>query len=256
MKKPYIEFYPRDWQANLELKTCGALARGVWIECMCVMAQVERYGYLEMNGRPLDQDMDALAKILGYTTVEVKHGIEELGRNHVFARTPEGVIFSRRMVRDHKKHEDFKIYGRKGGNPNLNTPPQTPPLKDTDTNTTPNPNPNPNPIAKDKGGVNPTLNPTLNPPQEPTHKKPENIIPPDHDSVIALAQELGNKEEGENFWLHFEANGWRVGGRSPMKNWHAALKKWMRNNSPGGVFAPSLFRKPPGRAEPDYSEGF
>lgn len=37
------------------------------------------------------------------------------------------------------------------------------------------------------------------------------------------------KLEAEKFFNHFESNGWKVGGRSPMKNWQAAAKKWMLN---------------------------
>lgn len=39
------------------------------------------------------------------------------------------------------------------------------------------------------------------------------------------------KLEAEKFFNHFESNGWKVGGRSSMKNWRAAAKKWMLNAS-------------------------
>jgi hypothetical protein len=29
-----------------------------------------------------------------------------------------------------------------------------------------------------------------------------------------------------SFHDHFESNGWRVGGRTPMKNWQAGLRQW------------------------------
>jgi hypothetical protein len=35
--------------------------------------------------------------------------------------------------------------------------------------------------------------------------------------------------EPEDFIDHFESNGWKVGGKSPMKNWQACLRKWIRN---------------------------
>ena len=28
---------------------------------------------------------------------------------------------------------------------------------------------------------------------------------------------------GNRFWNHYRANGWRVSGKSPMKDWHAAI---------------------------------
>lgn len=37
------------------------------------------------------------------------------------------------------------------------------------------------------------------------------------------------EKEGRKFYYHFEANGWKVGGKSPMKNWKAAAHNWMLN---------------------------
>lgn len=36
--------------------------------------------------------------------------------------------------------------------------------------------------------------------------------------------------EAEKFFDHFESNGWRVGGKAPMKNWKAAARNWKRRN--------------------------
>lgn len=35
--------------------------------------------------------------------------------------------------------------------------------------------------------------------------------------------------EARKFFYHFESNGWKVGGKTPMKNWHAAAHHWMLN---------------------------
>ena len=35
-------------------------------------------------------------------------------------------------------------------------------------------------------------------------------------------------DHAEAFWLHFSSNGWKVGGKAPMKNWHAAALNWIR----------------------------
>ena len=37
--------------------------------------------------------------------------------------------------------------------------------------------------------------------------------------------------EAHKFFNHFESNGWRVGGKTPMKNWHAAARNWMLNST-------------------------
>ena len=35
--------------------------------------------------------------------------------------------------------------------------------------------------------------------------------------------------EAEKFFNYFESNGWKVGGKTPMKNWHAAARNWILN---------------------------
>lgn len=37
--------------------------------------------------------------------------------------------------------------------------------------------------------------------------------------------------EAEKFFNYFQSNGWKVGGRAPMKNWHAAARNWILNTS-------------------------
>ena len=58
-------------------------------------------------------------------------------------------------------------------------------------------------------------------------KKRERFAPPSLDEVKLQAAKIGLPEvEAEKFWNHFESNGWRVGGRSPMRKWPASLQNW------------------------------
>lgn len=41
----------------------------------------------------------------------------------------------------------------------------------------------------------------------------------------------GTEQDADCFIDHFAANGWRVGGKSPMKDWKAAARNWMRPKS-------------------------
>ncbi|MBI1835956.1 MAG: transcriptional regulator [Flavobacteriia bacterium] len=36
--------------------------------------------------------------------------------------------------------------------------------------------------------------------------------------------------EAHKFFNYFESNGWKVGGRTPMKNWHASANNWILNS--------------------------
>jgi len=55
--------------------------------------------------------------------------------------------------------------------------------------------------------------------------RPENL-----DAVRSFFAELRLSSEAEAFYDHFEANGWKQGGRSAMKDWRAAARNWVRNS--------------------------
>jgi hypothetical protein len=43
-------------------------------------------------------------------------------------------------------------------------------------------------------------------------------------------QEKSTKLEAEKFFNYFQSNGWKVGGRAPMKDWNAAARNWILNS--------------------------
>ncbi len=59
-------------------------------------------------------------------------------------------------------------------------------------------------------------------------KKEKDFIPPSLDYILDFFQnEKYAEKEGRKFYYHYEANGWKVSGKSPMKNWEAAAHSWM-----------------------------
>ncbi len=60
------------------------------------------------------------------------------------------------------------------------------------------------------------------------NEKPE--IPPSPEQVKTFFKIQEYPElEAHKFYNHFQSNGWKVGGKSPMKDWHAAARNWMLN---------------------------
>lgn len=105
----WSKFWWGDWQGDAALQSCSLAARGLWIELLGLCHASERVGYLLVNGDPPDDAQ--LADTLGRTTAkEVGKLLAELERRKVFSRTTEGVIFSRRMVKDAGRSE----WGRDG----------------------------------------------------------------------------------------------------------------------------------------------
>ncbi len=88
-------------------------ARGLWIEMMCLMHDAAPYGHLTALGRPMTAE--AVARLVGEGVGPVKKWLAELEANEVFSRNDDGVIFSRRMVRDEEVRQARAAGGPAGG---------------------------------------------------------------------------------------------------------------------------------------------
>jgi hypothetical protein len=60
-------------------------------------------------------------------------------------------------------------------------------------------------------------------------------IPPGRIDLVDYFKEIGlTIEDSEAFYDHFESNGWKIGGKSPMKDWKASARTWKRNKEKYG----------------------
>lgn len=116
-RKPWMKFYPSDWRADPRLRVVSLAARGLWIECMCIMHEAEPYGHLIIDERPVTEAQ--LAALTGTSEEEVAALLNELESAGVYSRNRRRVIYSRRMTRDEKMVETARKNGKNGGNPNL-----------------------------------------------------------------------------------------------------------------------------------------
>jgi hypothetical protein len=81
-------------------------------------------------------------------------------------------------------------------------------------------------------------------------KKEKIFFRPSLDEVtIFFKSENYPEVEAQKFFNHFESNGWRVGGKSPMRNWQAASRNWMLNSQK--FITPQNFPKPQQKPEPN-----
>lgn len=130
--QPWLKFYPPDWRADPALRVCSLAARGLWMDMLCIMHEAEPRGYLKLNGFAVTPDQ--LAALVGASAKDILKCMVELERAGVFSRD-NGIIFSRRMVRDTKKAAEDKANGKGGGNPGLKPTPVrgvNPPVKPED----------------------------------------------------------------------------------------------------------------------------
>ncbi len=116
-KRPWLKFFPADWRADPRLRMCSLAARGLWIDLIAYMHEGEPYGHLTIDGKA--PNLSGIAALVARPAAEVKKALRELEEKHVTERTDEGVIYSRRMVRDFVKALRDHHNGNEGGNPNL-----------------------------------------------------------------------------------------------------------------------------------------
>lgn len=88
------------------------------------------------------------------------------------------------------------------------------------------------PFNKESTGPN-ELNQTPSEEKSPTGSKrkapPTEARPSSREAVCEMAEERGvDIEVAEDFCDHFDSNGWKVSGRTPMKDWRAAFSRWIR----------------------------
>lgn len=98
---PWMKFYPRDWRGDQALRAVSVAARGFWMECLCIMHEAKPYGHLLLNGEPVEGD--TLARMTGTSVDEAAALLAELRKAGVLSVTGRGVVFSRRMTKDHAR---------------------------------------------------------------------------------------------------------------------------------------------------------
>lgn len=59
------------------------------------------------------------------------------------------------------------------------------------------------------------------------------FVKPTLEEVSQYCHERGNSVDPQRFVDHYESNGWKVGGRSDMKDWRASVRTWEKNSFGG-----------------------
>lgn len=119
MKRPWLKWYAADWRAEPLLRMISRAARSYWLDLIGLMHEAVPYGHLLIKGR--NPSVRDLCAILGDSERDAQRYLDELEGTGVYSKTDEGVIYSRRMVRDHEKELLRRERGRTGGNPALLT---------------------------------------------------------------------------------------------------------------------------------------
>jgi hypothetical protein len=117
MKRPSFQFYPSDWLRDTALRSCSTGARGLWMDMICFMHEGSPYGHLKVGDKVILAFN--LSRMVGETLEVVEGWLDELSTAGVYETTDEGVIYSKRMIRDENLRQIRAAGGSKGGNPAL-----------------------------------------------------------------------------------------------------------------------------------------
>lgn len=63
----------------------------------------------------------------------------------------------------------------------------------------------------------------------PNRSNAVNIPPEQEDVHKFFLQQKSTATEAEKFYNYFQSNGWKVGGKAPMKDWKASARNWLIN---------------------------
>jgi hypothetical protein len=118
VKRPAFQFYPRDWLTDSRLRACSPAARGLWADLLCVMHELDPYGHLARDGRPIPDA--AVARQVGESLGSYRRLLKEIESHGVSSRTADGILYSRRMVRDERVRRVRALGGSlSANNPNV-----------------------------------------------------------------------------------------------------------------------------------------
>lgn len=115
VKNTTIKIDARDWTGDPRIRMVSLAARGLWLECLCLMRTAPRTGYLETTaGTPVSDG--ALARIACAQEADITALRRELADNAIpSVEEGTGVWYCRRMADEASRSEKCSAAGRKGG---------------------------------------------------------------------------------------------------------------------------------------------
>lgn len=207
-KLPYFQFYPGDWLKDPKLSLCSPAARGVWMDLLCAMHELQRSG--KLSGTP-----EQLARLTRCSTVELGHALTEIqttGTADVTERNGIVTVVNRRMNREYKYREATRLrVNRHRGHEPCN--------------------------AECNGVVTPYIHIQKSEVHTHSPRGPDSEVSiPSLDEVFNAADLIGLARWKAEAWFNeMEGCGWEMKGR-PIRKWRSILNNvlayWKADGSP------------------------
>ena len=207
MKLPWIKFYVNDWLSDEAVRSCSLEARGLWIDMLALMSKSEDHGHLLIGGRPASADQ--LARIVGISPQKTTELMDELYAAGVFSFSKD-VIISRRMVKDERTRKSGSDRQMRFRNANITT------------------------LSR---SCNKNITGQRQETRDKTLDNTRTQVRPLRSDWIGYAKEIGwIGTDVESAFDYYQSNGWKVGGKAPVKDWQACARNCQRrsNQQPKG----------------------
>lgn len=220
--QPYIPLYVQDFLTDEKLVECSAETTGVYIRLLCIMHKSEEYGtiLLEQKYKQTNKQIEnfacKLAKHMPYTIEIIHRSLHELINEGVLM-LEDSKLLQKRMIRDNDISNKRAESGSKGG-------------KKTQ-------------FAKAKSEAN-SENEYANEDEDEditeniedrrVQRGKKSFNKPTIEEITEYCRDRVNSIDPNKFFDYYESNGWKIGGKSKMKDWKAAVRNWERRGEDNG----------------------
>jgi len=199
----WFPFEPNRWLSNEKLSLVSLEARGLWIHLICLMYKANNNGSLVIGGNIPTKEQ--ISRMVGQ---EAGHLIDELQKAGVF-EVKDGAIYHQGVAQGLSKiNAKMEAYRRRDGA-------KMDDLWSKDE-----------PSINQRWGENKSKSKSKN---KNIESKSVALVRPSLTDWIAYGTEIGwEKADAEMAFDHYQANGWKVGGKAPVKDWRACARNCKR----------------------------
>ena len=198
----WFAFEPNRWLSNEKLALVSLGAKGLWIHLLCLAYKANEGGRLVING--ITPTTEQIGRMVGEDATKLLAELETAG---VFTRK-DGAIYhagiEKGLVKMNQKAEGYAsrmTHRCTIDEPSMNH------LSAIDEPS----------IGQNKSKIK--------------SKKEREGLRPARSDWLAYSKEIGwGTTDAESAFDYYESNGWRIGGKTPVKDWRACARNCQRRN--------------------------
>jgi hypothetical protein len=208
----WFAFEPNRWLSNEKLALVSLGAKGLWIHLLCLAYKANEGGRLVING--ITPTTEQIGRMVGEDATKLLAELETAG---VFTRK-DGAIYhagiEKGLVKMNQKAEGYA--SRMTHRCTIDEPSMT------------------HLSAKDEPSIGHNKSKSKSYSQSESNsnnKKEREGLRPARSDWSAYAKEIGwGTTDAESAFDYYESNGWRIGGKTPVKDWRACARNCQRRN--------------------------